>query len=119
MFIPSNNFSPESMIVSPPLPPRRTSDVPITPAVKPIPEKVDDTKSKAKNLLLRRREAFATNARLAVQDGNSDYAKECAETVLMFDQALEACEEQEITIEDLSEIPGTPSPYKVVLSKNA
>lgn len=41
------------------------------------------------------------------------YAKECAETVLMFDQALAACEEQEITLEDLSDIPGTPPLYKV------
>lgn len=86
------------------MPPRRTSDV---------PEQTEDTKSKARNLLLRRREAFATNARLAVEDGNSDYAKECAETVMMFDQALEACEEQEITMEDLAEIPKTPPPYKV------
>lgn len=64
-------------------------------------------------MLLKRRQAYATNAKLAVEDGNSEYAKECAETVLMFDQALEACEEQDITMEDLSEIPGTPPPYKV------
>ncbi|KAI6171577.1 C2 domain-containing protein [Aphelenchoides bicaudatus] len=71
-----------------------------------------DVKSQATQLLLKRREAYATNAKLAVEDGNSEYAKECAETVMMFDQALAACEEQEITLEDLSDIPGTPSPYK-------
>lgn len=105
------------------MPPRRTSDVPETKAPIPQsapqsipqsnPEPAKDTKTQAKNLLLRRREAFATNAKLAVEDGNSEYAKECAENVLMFDQALEACEEQEITMEDLEDIPKTPPPYKV------
>lgn len=117
------------MSAAPPLPPRGTSDasasVPKQPtAVQQVPQQPkpasnegDDMKSKAVNLLMRRREAYVTNARLAVEDGNSVYAKECAETVMMFDQALEACEEQEVTMDDLSEIPGTPPPYKVKIQK--
>lgn len=70
-------------------------------------------KTRAMNLLLRRKEAYLANVRLANEDGNIKYAKECADTVIMFDQALEACEEQEVTMEDLCNIPGTPPPYKV------
>ncbi|KAI6216333.1 C2 domain protein [Aphelenchoides besseyi] len=103
--LPTRNATLTSSTVQPPVVPAHNSTV-------PIQKPAEDVQTKAKNLLIRRRQAYALNAKLALEDQNTEYAKECAETVQMFDQALEACEEQEITMEDLSEIPQTPPPYK-------
>ncbi|KAI6208869.1 C2 domain protein [Aphelenchoides besseyi] len=103
--LPTRNSTLTSSTVQPP-------SVPVHNSVAPVEKPAEDVQTKAKNLLIRRRQAYALNAKLALEDQNTEYAKECAETVQMFDQALEACEEQEITMEDLSEIPQTPPPYK-------
>ncbi|KAI6234338.1 C2 domain-containing protein [Aphelenchoides fujianensis] len=103
----------------PPPVPRHTPAPPAAeppaPAVAAKPQE-EDVKTKARELLTRRLQAYARNAKLALEDKNTEYAKECAETVEMFEQALEACNEQDITMEDLAEIPSTPPPYKKKLS---
>ena len=63
--------------------------------------------------LRKRFEAFALNLKLAKEANDLPNAKEFAATVEMFEQAMQAAEENDLTMADLADVPGMPPPYKV------
>ncbi|KAE9552629.1 hypothetical protein FO519_004177 [Halicephalobus sp. NKZ332] len=121
----------------PPAPPQRTESaapplpersIPAEPSMKaaPIPsppaEKTAQPQPKpAQNIpeaeqvrreLRKRFEAFALNLKLAQEAKDLPNAKEFAAMVEMFEQAMQAAAENDLTMADLAEVPGMPPPYK-------
>ncbi|CAD5210901.1 unnamed protein product [Bursaphelenchus xylophilus] len=96
----------------PPPPPRAPAGSDAKTESTPQDPSPSDPKTLAKATITRRMAAFTANGLAAHQDGNSGYAAECAETVQMFQQALEMCDTTDITMADLEGIPKTPPPYK-------
>jgi coiled-coil and C2 domain-containing protein 1 len=78
----------------------------------PTPSENLSEAEQVRQILLKRLEAYTRNLLSAKDAGDLPNAKEFAAQVEMFEQALAAATENDLTLADLAEVPGTPKPYQ-------